>query len=752
MHSLSTAMNDETSRFEEIHLRDYLLVLRKRKALILTTFLVIVLVTAFFTFTATPVYKGTTTVIIEKENPNLVSVEEVFSMGASDSDYYQTQYEVIKSRTVGRETARRLDLINSKEFFPDPDDNAIARFKAGLADTLASWRASLTTLLRGEDPGLTTAIDTTEMELLDAFQERLSIEPVRNSRVVNISFEATDPVLAAKIANTHSQVYIDQNMATKLDMVTQAVGWLNERIQEERARVEAAQLAFQKFKEANNIITDFSSDTEQITAQKLAELNTQVIDAQTSRVEAQTRYEQTRKLLDARTLDSIPEIIANPLLQTITQREVELSNELSDISQVKGPNHPQVISLKAEIADITDKKRLEVAKVVASLKNKYEISQAKERSLKQALGTQEGRAQELNTLGLQYGVLKREAESAKEMYDLLVKRFKEASLTEDMKTGNIRIVDQAEVPRFPVKPKKALNLALALILGLTAGVGLAFTFEYFDDTLKTPEDVQHFLHVPYMGVVPQYQTTHAQDELPEIVSKHSPKATASEAYRGLRTNILFSAADNPPQVIMVTSASPSEGKTLTASNLAVTMAQSGSKTVILDCDMRNPRLHRVFKVDRDNGMSSVLAGTAEQGRIIRPTAVANLDIIPAGPIPPNPAELLGSKRMHELLGRLKERYDRIIIDTPPVTAVTDSSIISDLSDGVLLVTRAFETSRTIVKRAVQNLEGVNAKVLGVILNGVDMQREGYYYYQYYYYYYGEEGRKKREGQKGRSAA
>ncbi|MBN2438781.1 MAG: polysaccharide biosynthesis tyrosine autokinase, partial [Deltaproteobacteria bacterium] len=337
------------------------------------------------------------------------------------------------------------------------------------------------------------------------------------------------------------------------------------------------------------------------------------------------------------------------------------------------------------------------------------------------------------------------------------KRFKETSMTENIRTGNIRVVDAAEIPKSPVSPKKTQNMLLGLIVGLALGIGLAFFLEYLDNTIKVPDDIKERLKIPYLGPVPVItmaadnpggnpgKSGTREGSLEEdLVTIGSPKSTASESYRGLRTGILFSAADVPPRTILITSAAPTEGKTITSANLAVTMAQAGNKILLIDCDMRRPRMHRVFNVPRDRGLSNILAGTCGIDETLLHTAIPRVDIIPSGPVPPNPSEMLGSQSMFKIIETLRGRYDQIIIDSPPITAVTDSVIISRWVDGVLLVIRAGETHREIIKNGIGLLQAANARILGAILNGVNMGRDSYYYYQYYYYYYGEDGEKKKK--------
>ncbi len=750
---------------EKIDLRDYLRIILKHRWTIITVFWVIVITVTIHSFTATPIYKATTRLIIEKENPNVVSFQEVMAVDASGTDYYQTQYKIIESRTVARAVIKSLHLDQIEEFVPQARDDFVSSLIRSVKETINAWIDSIASLFKtdAELSPDTSGEYEPDFELVSDFISRIGVEPIRNSRLVDVGFEAKDPVLSAKIVSALAQAYIDQNLETKLKAVQDAAKWLHGRIDEERAKVETAEQALLRYKEKHDIITDFTSDVEQVTAQKLAQLNTQVVEAEAKRVEAETRYKQAQAVVDTpEMLGSIPEVLSNELIQQIKAMEIELYKRMSELSKKYGQKHPQMLAIESELKTLQKRRADQVGQVIHSLRNEYQVARARENSLKDALARQKKESLELNQKAIEYSVLQREAESAKQMYELLIKRFKETSLTEDMRTGNIRIVDRSEVPRAPIKPKKKLNILLAVILGLVTGTGLAFFFEYLDNTIKTPDDIKRHLNIPYLGAIPEFNTD--QDEGPdgeingkvnwELVTVHSPKSTASEAYRGIRTGILFSSAESEPQVVLVSSAGAEEGKTITTANLAVTMARAGSKVLIIDCDLRRPGLHKIFGIERELGVTNILVGNNAIKDALVQTEVDNLYVIPAGYIPPNPSEILGSKRMTELIETLRKDFKRIIIDSPPVTAVTDATLLGRLADGVILVVRANDKARELVISGLEKFKAVGAHLLGTVLNAVNVGKDSYYYYQYHYYYYGEDGEKKnktRRKKKSKSA-
>jgi exopolysaccharide transport family protein len=741
----------QMSQEEEIDIREYLRVIIKRKWMIFAVFAITVFTVTLHAFTAIPIYKTSTRLIIDKENPNVVSIQEVMAVDASGTDYYQTQYKIIESRAVARSVIQRLDLKNSPEFFPEPGEGMISQLITSIKDRLLAWKVSVLSLLEKDNDTSADEAADNDGQLISNFLDRMEVAPIRNSRLVDIAFEAKDPVLAARIANTIADTYIDQNLETRLNAVKDAIGWLNERIEEERLKVDEAERKLLQYKEKHNIITDFTSDVEKVTAEKLSQLNNQVVDAETRRVEAETRYRQALALSrKPDMLDSIPEVLNNELIKQVKSMEIDLYKKMSELSKKYGQRHPQIVAVQSELETLHKRKAHEVNRVIKSLKNEFLVASAKEKSLKEALDRQKKETLSLNQKAIQYSVLSREAESAKHMYSLLINRFKETSMTEDMKTGNIRIIDHAEVPKFAFKPKKKRNILLAMIVGLMMGTGLAFLLEYLDNTVNTPDDIQRYFNIPYLGPVPAIPYAKEDNESGkawEMVTVHQPKSTPSESYRGIRTNILFSSAESQPGVVLFSSAIPQEGKSLTSLNVAITMAQAGSKVVLLDCDLRRPRLHKVFGLSRDAGMTNLLVGNMEADKVFQRTDVPNLYVIPSGPIPPNPSEILGSKRMKELVAILKKKFDRVIIDSAPISAVTDASILSRIADGIVLVIRAHRTPREVVKNTLMQLENVDARIFGCILNDVNLKKKNYYYYQYYYYYYGEDGDKKNSRKK-----
>jgi polysaccharide biosynthesis transport protein len=750
---------------EPLNIQEYLLVLYKRRWMILAIFLIVVISVAVKSYTDTPIYQAQTRLIVEN-NPTGISVSSDSAASYfGQMRYFETQYNIIQSRAVAREVIRRLDLENSEEFFPKPKGGLFADLRQSVRESLEKAKQSVLSLFRGPDDEKAESSqellpeETYSSGLVNGIIGRITVKPIKDSNLIDVGFEARSPVLAARIANTVAQVYIDNSLETRLNAIKQAMEWLNQRMDKERKKVDEAENALLQYKQEHGIITDFSSDMETITAQKLSQLNAEVVRAEADRVEAETRYKQALVLKNNPLVsDSIPEVMDNSLIKQIKKTEVELYQQISELSRKYGRNHPKMKAMQSELEEIQKRKAQEVGRIIDTLKNEYEVSAAREQSLKTALEKQKQEVLDLNEKSIQFSVLQRQAQGAREMYEILIKRFKETAATEDIRTSNIRVIDRAEVPASPIKPTPRRNILLAAIVGLVLGVGVAFLIEFLDNTLKTPDEAEKAVGVPCLGLLPLIDMApsprnESDGSLPELVTVGQSRSTVSEAFRTIRTKILFSSAVHQPRIILLSSAGPKEGKTFVSGNLAVTMAQTGNRVLVIDCDMRRPRMHKLFGLEKEPGLSNLLVGDCDRAAVIQDTPVPNLWMIPCGLIPPNPSELLGSDKMADLLKDLSQEYDRIVLDTPPLASVSDAAVLSRLADVNLMILYSNRTTRNGARNGVELIRSVGAQVAGTILNSVDLDRNAYYYQYYYYYYgyyYGEDGeRKNRKGRRGR---
>jgi capsular exopolysaccharide synthesis family protein len=469
-------------------------------------------------------------------------------------------------------------------------------------------------------------------------------------------------------------------------------------------------------------------DKQNIVVQKLADLNAAVTRAKTERIQKEAAYNQMRSLQNDRAaLDTFPAILSNTFIQQQKGELANLQRQQAQLSDKLGPRHPEMLKLGLAIQTAETKIQGEISKVVQSMRNDYEQSLSQEQSLMKALEQQKTDALALNRKGIEYGVLARDAASNRQIFDSLLQRTKETGISTERKASNIRVIDKAETPRVPVSPNVPINLLLAIVGGMSLAVGLAFFFEYLDNRIKNPDELKQHLNLAFLGMVPALFDKGIENPL---INNGVPN-NFLESFRAVRTNLLFASADEGGRSVVVTSTGPSEGKTVVSTNLSIALAQAGQRVLLIDADMRKPRVHKVFGFSQEPGLSNVLVGSAKTSEVVRTTEVPGLWVMPAGPHPPNPAELLGSKRFKDFLASLTQHFDWVMVDTPPVMAVTDASVVAHLATGVLFVVGAEMTSRHAAARALEQLQHARAKFIGGVLNRVDLQHNSYYYSQYY---------------------
>lgn len=680
---------------KRVHLWDYWRVIRRHRWIILSAFTFIVASGVIYSFMKKPAYLAISQIEIGSQSLKLFSLGESVQWEPYDPEYLQTHYERLRNPSL--------------------------------------WKKVIERMKQDRKDLLTRDLD------LSPF-----IVPVKGSRLVNISVESQDPQLAAMAANTMAQTYIDWDMEMRANASQNAVNWLTSQIEGQRKKAEAARAALEAFKQEKGLVMA-NEESQNINSQRVSALDAEYLSAQTRRVEAETRFNQVSSLLEnPERLAAVSEVIKDPMIQNLRTQEVKLYGDLSELSSKYGPKHPQTVRLKAEIDSIHQKISQEVKKIVISLKNDYEVARAREATLLKALNRQKAEYMELSQKSVQYGVLKREAESADQVYQILLKRLQEANLAQDIKESGIHIVSLATVPLFPYKPDHRRDIFLSLVLGMLIGIGLAFFFEYLDNTLKIPDDLKEHLGLPFLGMVPHMgrsgRTSHPNPGTrAALLISRDPHSSGAESYHMVRTNLMLSSSAGPPQVLVVTSPAPREGKTVTSANLAIAMAQAGASVLLIDGDFRRPQIHQFFGGRNEQGLSSYLTGNSPLDALIRNTPIPNLKIMTSGPIPPNPAELLSSTKLAEALAHLRKEFQAILFDSPPVAVVTDPVLLSQFADGTILVIKSGQTTREVAQMAKEQLQTANAPVLGVILNDVEAQKEGYYYRhygRYYHHYYG----------------
>jgi capsular exopolysaccharide synthesis family protein len=565
--------------------------------------------------------------------------------------------------------------------------------------------------------------DAAESIAVGTLLRELQIVPVRATRLVNIRFRTRDAALAAEVANAHAEQYIEQNLELRAQTSRAAGDWLTARLEEERRRVEETESVLQRFREEHDAVS--LEDGQNIVVQKLADLNAAVTKAKTKRLEAEAQYRQVAAL-QADTLYSFPAVLGNELIQRLKVDLASLQREYAQLSETLGDRHPRIVE-KGRAIQITEARiQHEIGTVVQSLRRAFESAVAEENSLTEALEAQKREALAQNRQGIEYGVLKREAESTREVYMSLLQRAKETGVSRELRASNIRIVDPAEPPRAPSSPNNRRNLLLGLLAGLVLAVGAVFGLEVLDERIKAPEDMNTYLGIALLGLVPKVRRTSAS------VYVNGDVQPAVEAFRALRSLLFYPADGSPPvRSLLVTSTNRGEGKTVVATNLAIALARNQWRVLLIDADMRDPGVHELFSEPLEPGLSTVLRGEASLDAARRPTKTPGLELLPGGRHPSNPTELLGSPAFEQLLAAAYGVFDYVIIDSPPVMAVADAVVAAHVAGSTLFVVGADMTTRGAARLAVHQLHSVGARILGGVLNNVDLRRHPYYYAPYY---------------------
>jgi capsular exopolysaccharide synthesis family protein len=711
---------------EDGHLLDYVKVLYRRRYVAATAFVLVVLGVVIHTFTATPIYQARVQLLIESDNPNVVSFKEVIEQEKATNDYYQTQYRMLQSRSLARRTLDNQQLWSVFDGSTAPKTFSV---RGAIAGSIG-WVAGLVRPApEGEVPG---ADETAEQSrALDAFLANLTVSPIRNSRLVDVKYEMPNAELAAQIVNALARMYIEQSLEFKYTSSKEASDWLGERLAEQRKQVEITEAAMQRYREQNDALS--LEERQNIVVQKLADLNSAVTRAKTERIQRETLHQQLVAIQADRTaLDTVPAILQNQFVQQQKSELAGLQRQQAQLSDKLGPNHPEMIRVQLAIDTAQARIDGEIAKIIQSVKNDALAAQAQEASLVRALEQQKIDALELNRKGIEYGVLQRDAASNRQIFEALMQRTKETGISGELRTSNIRVVDAAEVPRGPARPNKPANLLLALVGGLMLAAAAAFSFEYLDNRITSPAEIKTHLGLPFLGMIPAI--TVADGSTPLLTNGVTPGF--AEAFRGVRTNVLFSSAGDGVKSLVVTSTGPGEGKTLVACNLALALAQTGQRVILIDGDMRRPRVHEAFGIPQEPGLSNVLVGDAKASDTVRQAAEGTLWILPAGRTPPNPAELLGSTRFADFIETLGTHFTWVVIDSPPVMAVTDAPLVSHIAGATVFVVGAEMTGANVARTAVEQLAAANGRLIGAVLNRVDLEHNGYYYSQYYRREYG----------------
>jgi capsular exopolysaccharide synthesis family protein len=666
-----------------------------------------------------PVYRSTATLLVESTKPKIVSIEEVYnSMAGTQREFYQTQFEILKSRELAAKLVRRLKLAEHPAL--DPRQQPPAWYEKWLPKGFAGGEQSA------------PAPEAIERGVVGRVQRDITPQLVRNSQLIRISFDSRDPELAAAVPNALAEIYIESDLESRMAMNRKASAFLTSQTAELKKRVAEAEAALQAFREREKII-DVKTVAQSGASRQIEELTTSLIEARRRKNEAEYAWQQVTALAQGKSneaLESIPAIQKHPLVLKLKEAEAEAEKRHADAAKRYGAEHPRMVAAESELRSARENARRGLSGAVQTVTREYESARANEAAIERTLAAAKADVQNLNRKEFQLAALEREVATSRQFYDMFMQRFKETNISGEMHSPIARVVDPAIVPGAPFGPNQRLIVGLSLLGALLAGVSLALLLERLDNTVKSSHEVENRLGVPALGVLNITKVKRGAQL--ERAFLDDPQTSFSEAIRTIRSGVMLSAIDSPRKIVLVTSSIPEEGKTTVASNLAFALGQV-KKTLLIDADMRRPKIGRVLGGSGSNllGLSQLVAGEAPFERCIYPVAQGSqLSVLPSGRIPPNPLELLASHGFAAMLQKLAQTFDMIVIDSPPVQLVSDALVLSNLASEVIYVVKADDTPYPLARQGIRRLRRVNAPILGVVLNQLDPVKADRYYGEY----------------------
>ena len=711
---------------------DYAGACRRRIGLITAFAVGFAVVAAVWSFVQKPLYQAKATVVVDQEGPSALDKDRGYNPDLTP-EYFQTQFELMKSHHVFLRTAQLLHLSERPEYKPNP--SALQSLLGSISSAPPSM--DVVGLKNGAAELSSEEVDD---RLLKHFSETVEIVPIRGARLAHVIATSEDSKFAAQVANTLASVYIERTQELNALSKEKAVQWFTNNLDGLRRKAEASQQALYLFRVKHGLLG--GRDRQSVTAQTNSDLDSELIKAEMKRAEAQSRMEQLQSILRNRTgqngvieidwssLDALAEVLSSPLIQTLRAQDIRVSGQVAELSEKYGPLHPKLARANAELQDLRERIRQEVEKIFDSVKHEYNAAVSRVRVMKEAAGRHRQEKIQLERYEIEYGILDREAESTQHLYNVFLKQTKEADLSVGLGTANVYLADPAAPSSIPVKPKKQLNTLLGLLLGLMTGVGLALVLESRDRTLKGPNDLERYLpKISLLGVLPLLPKAETGNSA-HLLSDQSSGATA-ESIRIIRTSVLLSSPNKLPACVLITSPGENEGKTTLSVSLAIALAQlKNARVLLIDADFRKPAHRFIHGIQRDgsqtNGLAGFLSGSIKLEEIIHRTDIPNLSVIPRGKRPSNPSELFHSKQMSLLLSRCREEGYHVILDAPPVLPVTDPSILASQVDGVLLVASVGQTTREACRLAIQRLTAAGGNILGIVLQKVQVPDSSYF--------------------------
>jgi len=696
--------------------REYLVLLHRRRALVVAFTAAALIVAAFHNATARPVFEAAVQLLIDREPPRVLpSATAAGGSEPGSADYYQTQYELLRGRALLDRVLARLGDESRAELAAGPLVSPWARLRQALRPSSVPSRPAEASAVAAE-----------------ALRSRVTVEPLAGSRLVNVRIRAYDAGFAARAANALAELYIEQSLELGFTNSSEASHWLQERLREQQRKLDESERALQRFREREKLVD--AEPGRSLADGQLVAINEALMAARTERLARQALLERVRET-KADEVETLPVVIDNPVVQGMKARAAELRDEERRLAETLGERHPDLLALRERITALEGEVQAEARAILRSVETAYETAVQQEARLDEALQAAKAEALAQDRTSLQSAVLERDVESRRALLRELSTRAQETGLESQLRFTNLRIVERAEAPRAPILPRRAWNYQVALVIGLGLGAALAILIGRIDDTVKTPDDVTQLLGLPFLGMVPSQSSEAGEGETLRPATLREPQSAVAEAYRVVRTNLIFSSNPRRGRVVVVSSSSPGEGKTTTLANLAVSLAQNGARVLAIDADLRRPTLHSHFGLEAGEGLAEMLASPTPIDPPFRDTEVAGLRLLLSGAIPTNPADLLGSEVLRRLIESERARHDFVLIDAPPILAMADAPVLSTLADGLLMVVWSEHCTRPALKRALEQVRAVGGSLTGVVLNKVDLKRNAYYYGQYYGEYY-----------------
>jgi capsular exopolysaccharide synthesis family protein len=660
---------------DSLDLRYYAHLMWRGRALIVTSALVSLAVGVLVAYLQTPEYRAAAMVQIEPPTPTFLSVTDALVGGGNywqNADFYNTQFKVLRSKGLGQKVVDKLKLKDRPPFKDDPDQGGL-------------------------------------------FMSHVSIDPVPESRLVLIQVTHEDPKEAALWANTLAELYIDQSVSQRVDSARKAYDWLQERLAAtQQAMREAQDRLFKSYQTQDLFVPEGSVSA---VSASITKLNEDHIAAQARRIALEAALKQADQMrAGGQSLDTVPQVAADAVVVSLNGQLTTLDLDLSRLKEKYREAHPEVQKIQAQIDQVRKARNERATQIVAGLRAEYAQLQKRESELRAAIDAQKAQAATQSRKGAELEALRKEADSSKNLYEVLLQKLNETDIAASIRNNNVSVVERASAPLSPVRPEKKKIAALALVLGLILGVGLVLGRDYFDNTVKDPEEMERYLHLDLLAAVPRYDES----------SVH----LVTEAYQNLRTSLIFARKEETGQVVLLTSTAPQEGKTTTLVNIAKLLASSGEKTVVLDFDLRRAQLHARLGLTREPGITNFFVKHEDLDSLVRPTRIPNLFALTAGPLPPNPPALLARRAMADFLDHLRRHFEWILVDSPPLASVTDALLVARHADMTVFIVQHNKIDKKVVKRQVTALRKATPNLLGAVLNAVDLKTKGYYYYYY----------------------